>query len=54
MEIKIVKKGTWLYDRSIEKPVDNIALEYDWWHELAKADDQLQKRSASIPVLAGC
>lgn len=30
MDIKIVKSGTWLYDGTVEKPVDIIALDYDW------------------------
>ena len=42
MEINIVKKGTWLYDGQIEKPVDIIALEYDFWYEIAKADGMLE------------
>ena len=41
MPLKIVRTGTWLYDGTVEKPVDIIALEYDWWYSLASKDGQL-------------
>ncbi len=34
----IVRSGVWLYDGSVETPVDIVAFEFDWWHRLA-ADD---------------
>ena len=30
-----------MYDGRVEKPVDIIAFDYDWWYELAKADGTL-------------
>ena len=42
MALRIVRTGTWLYDGTVSKPVDIIALDFDWWHELAKADGQLE------------
>lgn len=37
----IVRSGRWLYDDTVEMPVDIIGLPYDFWFELAKADEQL-------------
>ena len=39
----IIRSGTWLYDGSVDRPVDVIALEFDWWYELARADGQLEE-----------
>ena len=41
MALKIVQTGFWLYDGDVKTPVDIVALDYDWWYELAKADGQL-------------
>ncbi len=38
MKAKIVKIGFWLYDNLVEKPVDVIALDYDYWYKLYEAD----------------
>lgn len=42
MSLKIFKTGTWLYDGDTEQPVDIIGLDYDYWHEIGKADDMLE------------
>ena len=50
MSIRIAKKGVWLYDGVAEKPVDIISLNYDWWYELAKADDMLEPDEIPKPL----
>jgi hypothetical protein len=50
MSLSIVESGTWLYAGSIEKPVDIISLDYDWWFELAKADEQLEANEKPEPL----
>jgi hypothetical protein len=50
MDTKIVKRGIWLYDGTVEKPVDIIALDYDWWYELAKADGMLEPDEDPEPL----
>ena len=47
MTLKIIKTGTWLYD-SVEKSVDVVGLNYDWWYELSKADNLLGKDDAPL------
>ena len=42
MALVILRTGIWLYDGSIEKPVDIIGLDYDFWYELGKADELLE------------
>jgi hypothetical protein len=42
MTLKVVETGIWSYDNMVEMPVDIVALDYDWWYELAKADGQLE------------
>jgi hypothetical protein len=39
--VEIVRTGRWLYDGSVERPVDVVGLTYDFWYEIAKADDRL-------------
>jgi hypothetical protein len=41
--MKIVKTGQWLYDGSVERPVDIVGLDFDFWYELARADGQLDE-----------
>ncbi|CAM4298926.1 MULTISPECIES: hypothetical protein [Alteromonadales] len=50
MTLSIVESGIWFYANSIEKPVDIISLNYDWWFELAKADDQLEPDEKPEPL----
>jgi hypothetical protein len=38
MALRIVRIGTWLYDGAVPRPVDIVALDYDWWYELGKAN----------------
>jgi hypothetical protein len=38
----IVRRGRWLYAGSAEQPVDVVGLPYDFWFELAEADEQLE------------
>jgi hypothetical protein len=38
MTLRIVARGTWLYGGSVETPVDVVALDYNWDHELHRAD----------------
>ena len=40
--MRIVRHGKWLYDTTTFKPVDIVSLNYDFWYELGKADDQLE------------
>ncbi len=49
--MKIVCSGTWLYGGSVERPVDVVALSFDWWYELAKADGQLEE--GEVPLALG-
>jgi hypothetical protein len=37
-EKKILKKGRWKYDDLIDKGVIIVAINYDYWYELEKAD----------------
>lgn len=39
--MEIVKSGRWIYAEAANRPVDIVGLPYDFWFELAKADDQL-------------
>ena len=48
--MKIVRHGTWLYDNAVSLPVDIVSLNYDFWYELGKADDQLEPGEAPQPM----
>jgi len=48
--LKIVRTGTWLYDGSVERAVDIISLEYDWWYSLAEGDGQLEEGEMPLPL----
>jgi hypothetical protein len=50
MSLRIVCTGKWLYDGTVEKPVDIIALEYDWWYSLAYEDNQLEDGEEPTPI----
>ncbi|WP_146161698.1 hypothetical protein [Pseudothauera lacus] len=50
MSITIERKGIWLYDKVVEKPVDIISLPYDWWYSLAEADDMLEPDEEPEPL----
>lgn len=42
MSLSIVKAGTWLYGRSIKQSVDVVALNYDWWFQMAQSEGLLE------------
>ncbi|GAB3032733.1 hypothetical protein GCM10027285_14400 [Oleiagrimonas citrea] len=41
-DLNIAQTGKWLYGDTVFLPVDIIALDYDFWYEIGKADDQLE------------
>ncbi|MDQ2076750.1 hypothetical protein, partial [Marinimicrobium sp. ABcell2] len=43
ISMSIVKSGIWLYDDTVEKPVDIVALDYDWWYEMVAEEDGLEE-----------
>ena len=38
---EVVRSGTWLYDGTASRPVFIVMLDYDFWHEIGKADGLL-------------
>lgn len=48
--MEIVRRGTWQYDDGVHLPVTIISLPYDFWFELAKADDQLEPDDKPEPL----
>ena len=38
----IVRRGWWLYDGLVERPVDVIGLTWDFWYGIAEADGKLE------------
>jgi hypothetical protein len=36
--VDIAASGTWVYDGSVRQPVDVVALPFDFWYEIARAD----------------
>jgi len=46
----IVRSGKWLYDGAVEKPVDIVAFDFDWWHEMARAGDELEEGEVAEPL----
>lgn len=47
---KVVAEGTWIYGVSAEMPVAVISLQYDFWYELAKSDEQLEPGEEPRPL----
>ena len=45
-----VAVGYWLYDGGTELPVRIVALPYDHWYELGKADEQLEPGEEPTPL----
>src|SRR4051794_35121478 len=39
---EVVRRGTWLYDGIAPSPVAVVRLDYDFWYEIGKADEQLE------------
>lgn len=48
--MNIVRHGRWLYDNSVSLPVDIVSLNYDFWYEIGKADDQLKPGELPQPM----
>ena len=48
--MRIVKRGRWRYDGSVEMPVDIVAFEFDWWHELSRQDGTLAPGEEPLPL----
>jgi hypothetical protein len=42
MSIKVVAEGTWTYGGSTQKRVWIVEADYDFWHEVAAADRDLE------------
>jgi hypothetical protein len=40
--VVIVKRGRWLYDGTVEMPVDIVGLPFDFWFEIGRSDEQLE------------
>lgn len=40
--VKVVRRGWWLYDGSVELPVDVVGLTYDFWYAIAETDGSLE------------
>jgi hypothetical protein len=38
----VVKRGWWLYDGLVERPVDIIGLTWDFWYRIAEEDGKLE------------
>ena len=55
MALEIVKVGTYRNGLLSRANVDIIALDYDWWHSLAEADNQLDPGEEPMPLNSqGC
>lgn len=39
---ELVLRGKWLYDNSVYQPVQIFVIDYDYYYEIAKADEQLE------------
>ena len=52
MSLRIVKTGKWLYGMSVYLPVDIVAINYDFWYQLDKADGQLELNDQPEPLNA--
>lgn len=48
--MQTVRSGSWMYDGTTKMPVRIVALPYDHWYELAKADDQLEPGEEPTPL----
>lgn len=49
-EASTVAVGSWLYGGIAQLPVRIIALPYDYWYELGKADGQLEPGEEPTPL----
>ena len=48
--MRIVKRGRWRHDGSVEMPVDIVAFDFDWWHEAARAEGTLEPDEEPRPL----
>lgn len=48
--MRIVRSGRWLYDGLVDKPVDIVALDFDFWFEIGRADDALEPGETPVPL----
>ena len=48
--VEIAAQGKWRYDASVEQPVDIVGLTFDYWYELAVADESLEPGEAPTPL----
>jgi hypothetical protein len=48
--VEVVRWGRCLYDNAVEKPVDIVSFDFDWWYELGKADGALEPDEEPQPV----
>ena len=48
--MRIVKRGRWRHEGSVEMPVDIVAFEFDWWHEHARQDGTLEPGTEPVPL----
>lgn len=47
--MRIVLSGCWVYDGLVEKPVDIVALDYDWWNQMIEAEGGLEPNEQPGP-----
>jgi hypothetical protein len=38
----IIQRGRWLYDGTVHMPATIVALDYDFWYEIGRADGDLE------------
>lgn len=48
--MRIVRSGWWRYDNAVDLPVDVVALDFDFWYDLALADDMLDEGEQPTPL----
>lgn len=48
--VEIVRSGTWLYDGTAPRPVDIVALEFDFWYEIGRSDGHLEHGETPQPL----
>lgn len=42
MLVIVLRRGWWLYDGMVQRPVDVIGLTWDFWYRIAEEDGQLE------------
>jgi len=51
--VKIVRSGSWRYDAAVDQSVDVVALDFDFWYEVGRADDALEPAEEPTPLGEG-